>query len=99
MCNEPRALTNRACGSLAGVAALTLILIAAPLARATTLARMTLSQLASAAQVIARVRCTGAVSRREAGSIWTFTDFSVEETFKGAPRADITIRLPGGRDG
>ncbi|MGB6431861.1 MAG: hypothetical protein WBF06_14850 [Candidatus Acidiferrales bacterium] len=68
-------------------------------ARATTLARMTLGQLASAAQVIARVRCTGTASRREEGSIWTFTDFSVEEAFKGAPDAQLTIRLPGGRDG
>src|SRR5271154_5013876 len=99
MCNEPRADTNRAHGTVACVVTLTVILMAAPIACATTLARMTLSQLASAAQVIARIRCTGAVSRREAGSIWTFTNFSVEETFKGAPGAEITIRLPGGRDG
>jgi hypothetical protein len=99
MCNRPRARMNRAHGTIARVAALIVILTAAPFARATTLARMTLGQLASAAQVIARVRCTGAVSRRDAGSIWTFTDFSVEETFKGTPLADITIRLPGGRDG
>jgi hypothetical protein len=99
MCNKPRAGMNRTHRTVAGVVALIGILIAAPLARATTLARMTLSQLASAAQVIARVRCTGALSRRDAGSIWTFTNFTVEETFKGAPGADITIRLPGGRDG
>jgi hypothetical protein len=99
MCNEARARMNRTQGTVACVAALIVILIAAPIAPATTLARMTLGQLASAAQVIARVRCTGALSRREAGSIWTFTEFSVEETFKGAPGADITIRLPGGRDG
>jgi hypothetical protein len=74
-------------------------LATAPLARGTTLARMTLGQLAAAAEVVARVRCTDTTSRREDGSIWTFTDFKVEESFKGAPGAQITIRLPGGRDG
>jgi len=82
-------------------AALVLLILATgtTCARGTTLERMTLSQLATAAQSIARVRCTGSASRREAGSIWTFTDFTVEETFKGAPGAQVTIRLPGGRDG
>jgi hypothetical protein len=80
-------------------AALLCVLISAAIARGTTLARMTLGQLAAAAQVVARVRCTGGVSRREDGSIWTLTDFAVEETFKGTPGAHITIRLPGGRDG
>jgi hypothetical protein len=70
-----------------------------PPARGTTLARMSLAQLASAAQIVARVRCTGGFSRRDAGSIWTFTDFTVEEIFKGAPGTQIEIRLPGGRDG
>ena len=79
--------------------ALLFVLTGAALARGTTLARMTLGQLAAAAQAIARVHCTGSASRREDGSIWTFTDFTVEETFKGTPGAHVTIRLPGGRDG
>jgi len=79
--------------------ALLFVLAGSALARGTTLARMTLGQLAAAAQVIARVRCMGSASRREDGSIWTFTDFTVEETFKGTPGTRVTIRLPGGRDG
>lgn len=67
-------------------------------ANGTTLARMTLGQLAAAAQIVARVRCTGSTSRRDAGSIWTFTDFAVVEAIKGMPGPRITIRLPGGRD-
>jgi hypothetical protein len=96
MCNELGAGMNRSRGA---ALAIIVIMACAPIARATTLARMTLGQLASAAQAVAQVRCTGVASRREAGSIWTFTDFTVEETFKGAPSANITIRLPGGRDG
>ena len=86
---------------LARSAALLLFAVFAcgPSAHATTLARMSLDQLVAAAQVVAHVRCTGSVSRREAGSIWTFTDFTVLETFKGVPGASLTIRLPGGRDG
>jgi hypothetical protein len=86
---------------IAGSAALLLVavFVCEPSARCTTLARMSLDQLAAAAQVVAHVRCTGSASRRDAGSIWTFTDFTVLETFKGAPGASVTIRLPGGRDG
>jgi hypothetical protein len=96
MCSELRAGMNIVrCAILATI----VIVAGVAVARATTLARMTLEQLASAAQVIARVRCTGVASRRDAGSIWTFTDFPVAETFKGAPGTNITVRLPGGRDG
>jgi hypothetical protein len=85
----------------AGSAALLLLSVFAcgPPARGTTLARLTLDQLAAAAQVVAHVRCTGNESRRDAGTIWTFTDFTVLETFKGEPGTRITIRLPGGREG
>lgn len=94
MCNERRA------GLRARAAMLALLVLAAvAMAHGTTLARMSLDQLAAAAQVVARVRCTGAESRRENDSIWTYTIFTVEETFKGAPDAQITVRLPGGRDG
>jgi len=93
--NQGLALRWRRCAAVA----LLLVLTSAALASATTLERMTLSQLATAAQVIARVRCTGSTSRHEDGSIWTFTDFVIEESYKGAPGAHLTIRLPGGRDG
>jgi len=66
---------------------------------ATTLAQMDLTQLAHAAQVVARVRCLGSESRRDAGQIWTFTRFAVVETMQGSPDATLLVRLPGGRDG
>jgi len=71
---------------------------AAPLP-ATTLARLSLDQLARAADTVARVRCTDAVSYLEGGTVWTRTRFTVIETLKGAPPAEIAVRLPGGRAG
>jgi hypothetical protein len=66
---------------------------------ATTLARLDLSQLARAADAVARVRCTDAASYLERGSVWTRTHFTVIEALKGAPPSQITVRLPGGRSG
>jgi len=68
-------------------------------ARATTLARLSLDQLAAGADAVARVRCVSAEARWENGSIWTVTSAQVLETMKGALPAEITIRLPGGRAG
>jgi hypothetical protein len=67
--------------------------------RATTLARMTLDQLTTAADAVARVRCVGAESRWENGAIWTVTTFEVVETMKGSLPTQIMVRLPGGRVG
>ena len=67
--------------------------------RATTLARMSLDQLAAAADAVARVRCAGAESRWENGAIWTVTTFDVVESMKGALPPQVTVRLPGGRVG
>ena len=39
----------------------------------------------------------GAESRWETGSIWTFAEFEVMETFKGSPPRTLRVRLPGGR--
>ncbi len=66
---------------------------------ATTLARLDLQQLARAADAVARVRCTDSASYLERGSVWTHTQFTVIETLKGAPPAQLTVRLPGGRSG
>lgn len=66
---------------------------------ATTLARLSLDDLAAAAEAVARVRCAGAEARWENGSIWTVTTFEVLETMKGNLAAEITVRLPGGRAG
>jgi hypothetical protein len=78
-------LAAAACGLLAIVAA------------AATFIRMDLPALARAAQLVVRVRCTGSRAQWESGSIWTFTDFEVLETFKGAAPQTLRVRLPGGR--
>lgn len=73
------------------------VLLAAAAAQATTLVRMDLNELASAASTIARVRCLGNEARVEGGEIWTFTRFEVQETLKGSAPREITVRLLGGR--
>jgi len=75
------------------------LLCAATSVHATTLARLSLDQLAAAADATARVRCSSAQSRWENGQIWTVTSFDVLETMKGTLPARITVRLPGGRVG
>src|SRR5260370_36693537 len=75
------------------------LLCAATSIHATTLARLSLDQLAAAADATARVRCSSGQSRWENGQIWTVTSFDVLETMKGTLPARITVRLPGGRLG
>ena len=70
-----------------------------PAIRATTLARLSLDQLAAGSGAVARVRCAGSESRWEKGSIWTVTAFDVVETMKGSLPGKIAVRLPGGRVG
>jgi len=70
-----------------------------PAIHATTLARLNLDQLAGAADAVARVRCSGAESRWESGSIWTITTFDVVDAIKGNPAPRIVVRLPGGKVG
>jgi hypothetical protein len=67
--------------------------------RATTLRRMSLSQLAQAADTVVRARCTSTSARWENGVIWTFSEFDVVERFKGKPLGRIRVRSPGGRVG
>jgi hypothetical protein len=66
---------------------------------ATTLARLSLDELAAASDAVARVRCTATESRWENDSIWTVTTFAVMEALKGNLPAEIEVRLPGGRVG
>jgi hypothetical protein len=75
------------------------LLSAAISIHATTLARLSLDQLAAAADAVARVRCTNVEARWENGEIWTVTSFDVVETMKGALPMRITVRLPGGHVG
>jgi hypothetical protein len=78
---------------------LAVLLSGATSIHATTLARLSIDQLAAAADATARLRCTSVESRWENGQIWTVTSFDVVETMKGALPAQITVRLPGGRVG
>ena len=48
-------------------------------AAATTLARLSLAEMARAADTIVRARCAAASSRWEDSSIWTFTEFDTLE--------------------
>jgi hypothetical protein len=68
-------------------------------ALATTLKRMSVADLSRAAHVVVRVRCITNSTRWDAGEIWTFTTFDVEEIWKGSAPAQITVRLLGGRAG
>ena len=52
-------------------------LLVLPAVRATTLARLSLEQLAAGSDAVARVRFASAVSHWENGSIWTLTTFQV----------------------
>ncbi len=81
------------------VSVILVFLLSASAGRATTLLRMSLEELAAAADAVARVRCLGSESRWEAGQIWTFTQFEVVETLNGVTPREITVRLPGGRVG
>lgn len=84
-----------------GFAAFCMALLAAmaATAAATTLARMSVAEMAQAAPVIVRARCLGNSTGWDAGEIWTFTSFEVEEAWRGAAPARITVRLLGGRAG
>jgi hypothetical protein len=75
------------------------VLMAGGMARATTLQRMSLEELAAAAPAIARVRCITSESRWENGRIWTFTTAEVLEPMKGALPARIILRMIGGQAG
>jgi hypothetical protein len=66
---------------------------------ATTFMQMSLSKIAQTAGLIVRVRCLSNSVAWDAGEIWTFTTFEIEETWKGVPvgaAAQVTVRLLGG---
>ena len=66
---------------------------------ATTLMRMSLAQMSHAAQLIVRAHCVGESTGWDAGEIWTFTSFRVEEAWSGSAPSQISVRLLGGRLG
>jgi hypothetical protein len=79
--------------------ALVALLAASFWARATTIERMSLAQMARAAQVVVRGRCVGSSVGWDDGEIWTFTSFEVDEVWSGTAPTKITVRLLGGRAG
>jgi hypothetical protein len=81
---------------------LTSLLTVTP-ARSTTLIRMSVAQMTQAAQLVIRARCVENSVQWDRGEIWTFTNFAVEETWKGPlntlPNQFLPIRLLGGTVG
>jgi hypothetical protein len=69
-------------------------------ATGTTFARMSVARMTQAAKKIVRARCLANSTAWDAGEIWTFTTFEVEETWKGALHdKQIAVRLLGGTVG
>jgi hypothetical protein len=66
---------------------------------ATTLARMSLEKMALTSPLIVRARCVDNSTGWDAGEIWTFTNFDVEEIWRGSAPSEIAVRLLGGRLG
>jgi hypothetical protein len=66
---------------------------------ATTLARMSIEKMSRTAPLIVRARCAGNSTRWDAGEIWTFSNFEVEETWRGSAPPSIAVRMLGGRLG
>lgn len=95
------AAAARLAAAAIAVVCATALLIATP-CQATTLERMSLAKMAQTAPLIVRARCLANSTAWDAGEIWTFTTFAIEETWKGAPpgaAAQITVRLLGGSVG
>ncbi len=76
-----------------------LLLAAGGAATATTLVRMSVAKMSRAAQAIVRARCLENSTGWDAGEIWTFTTFEVQEVWQGSAPPRITVRLLGGRAG
>ena len=68
-------------------------------ARATTIERMSLEKMSRTAKVIVLARCLGNSTNQVTGEIWTFTNFAVEQVWRGTAPAQIRVRLLGGRAG
>lgn len=81
------------------ILSLLISLLALPAIRATSLARLSLDQLAAGSDAVARVNFQSAESHWENGSIWTVITAKVMETMKGSLPNEITVRLSGGHVG
>jgi hypothetical protein len=65
-------------------------------AKGTTFARLSISQMSQTATAIVRAQCLANTVVQISGEIWTLTTFDVQETWRGAVPARITVRLLGG---
>lgn len=72
------------------------MLLAAVMSNATTLAKLGFDELTSKATAIARLHCLRAESRWNNGEIWTRTEFTVTEINKGVLPRVVIIEMPGG---
>jgi hypothetical protein len=72
------------------------VLLAGAAAHATTLVCMTVREMTHAAELVVRARCVEGMAKWDAGEIWTFTTFEIEEAWKGSPPRQIVVRLLGG---
>ena len=79
------------------------VLLASITANSTTLVRMSIAQMTQAAHLVVRARCVSNSTAWDAGEIWTFTSFAMEETWKGTLSGNsstyLTVRLLGGSVG
>jgi hypothetical protein len=67
--------------------------------KGTTFARLSISQMSQAASAIVRAQCVANTVVVVSGEIWTLTTFDVQETWRGAVPARITVCLLGGTSG
>jgi len=75
------------------------LLLVAPLARSTTLAQLSLKQLADSAHAIVRAEAIANVPVWHDGEIWTITTFRIEENWKGHASPQIQVWMIGGHAG
>lgn len=78
-------------------AAVALVVSIATSAHATTLVRMNLAQLVRASREIVRAKCVANTTGWDAGEIWTFVTFEVQESWRGSASGEIKVRVLGGR--
>lgn len=75
------------------------LVLAAVVANATTLARLSFDDLAQQSMAIARLRCLGSETHWHGGEIWTETKFETVKRHKGELEPVVTIRMLGGHVG
>jgi hypothetical protein len=70
-------------------------------AEATTMVRMSLSQLAQASSTIVQGQVVAQTTRTNSGNtrVYTYTTVQLEKALKGSPPATLTIQQPGGTVG